>query len=272
MFHLRLLGQFIRNALIREMMFPANFLIQVVTRLFWFAARVALFRLIYSEVDQIREWSRDEYFTFMATGMLINSIVEAFFMPNCAAFCEHIRTGRLDFALTRPVDAQFLVSLQRLNPAMFTQVLLATALLVMSLSELHRPIPVSAIFLYLFYIGIAVTFFYSLMIATACTSIWFGRNQGLYDFWFYITIFAQYPRSIYDGTDASRFESGEAIQFAFSWILPILLVVTIPAQTILSTASQPLFAIAMLASTAACFFCSRIVFNWSISHYRGASS
>ncbi|HAV34020.1 MAG TPA: hypothetical protein DCX79_18635, partial [Planctomycetaceae bacterium] len=48
-----------------------------------------------------------------------------FFMPNCAAFCEQIRTGRLDFALTRPVDAQFLVSLQRLNPAMFTQVLLA---------------------------------------------------------------------------------------------------------------------------------------------------
>lgn len=272
MFHLRLLSQFIRNALIREMMFPANFLIQVVTRLFWFAARVALFRLIYSEVQQIREWSREEYFTFMATGMLINSIVEAFFMPNCAAFCEHIRTGRLDFALTRPVDAQFLVSLQRLNPAMFTQVLLAAALLFMSLSKLNQPVPLSAIALYLFYIGVAVTFFYSLMIATACTSIWFGRNQGLYDFWFYITIFAQYPRSIYDGSDASRFESGEALQFAFSWVLPILLVVTIPAQTILSTATNPAFAVAMLASTAACFALSRMVFNWSLSHYRGASS
>jgi ABC-2 type transport system permease protein len=272
LFYGRVFLTFLRNSLIREMLFPANFLIQVVTRLFWFAARVALFGVIYGEVDQIQEWSRHEYFAFMATGMLINSIVEAFFMPNCAAFCDNIRTGKLDFALTKPVDSQFLVSLQKVNLAMASQLLLAVSLLSWSMYHIGHPVSPGQIFMYLFYVMVAVLFFYSLMITLACTSIWFGRNQGLYDFWFYITIFAQYPRSIYDGHDSSRVETGEILQFAFSWIVPILLVVTVPAQVITGTLTDWRFAIVAVVAAGFCLSVSRSVFQWSLNHYRGASS
>ena len=182
MLSLRLFLLFARNALIREMMFPANFIIQVVTRLFWFFARISLFGLIYREVDHIQEWSRESYFAFMATGMLINSIVEAFFMPNCAAFCEDIRTGKLDFALTKPVDTQFLVSLRRVNPAMMVQLALAVALLIQSLVSIGNPVSIPQVAGYLFFITVAVTFFYSMMIITACTSIWLraARSRNSY--------------------------------------------------------------------------------------------
>jgi ABC-2 type transport system permease protein len=271
-FYARLFAVFFRNSLIRELMFPTNFIIQVVTRLFWFFARVALFVMIYDEVDHIQEWSRHEYFAFMSTGMLINAIVEAFFMPNCAAFCDNIRTGKLDFALTKPVDAQFLVSMQRVSLAMVSQLLLAITLLGWSLYNIGHAVSVTQIVLYLFYVGVAVMFFYSMMITTACTSIWFGRNQGLYDFWFYITIFAQYPRSIYDGRDALKVETGEVIQFGFSWIVPILLVVTLPAEIIVGAAADWKFTIVALIASVASFVISRAVFQWSLNHYRGASS
>ncbi len=272
LFYSRLCLTFFRNSLIREMMFPANFLIQVITRLFWFVARIALFAFIYGEVDTIQEWSKHEYFAFMATGMLINSIVEAFFMPNCASFCEDIRTGKLDFALIRPVDSQFLVSLQRISLAMISQMLLSFVLLAWSLYHIGRPLLVGQVVMYLFYVAIAVMFFYSMMITTACTSIWFGRNQGLYDFWFYITIFAQYPRSVYDGHDPSQVETGEVLQFAFSWIIPILLVVTVPAQIITGTFSDWRFAVVSATAAAICFLIARRIFLWSLDHYRGASS
>lgn len=268
----RVLLMFLRNSLIRELMFPGNFLIQVITRLFWFSARLALFGMIYSEVDHIQEWSKHEYFAFMATGMLINSIVEAFFMPNCAAFCENIRTGKLDFALTKPVDSQFLVSLERINLSMASQMALAASLLAISLWNIGRPVAVQNVLLFVVYVTVAVMFFYSMMITTACTSIWFGRNQGLYDFWFYITIFAQYPRSIYDGSRADVWETGEVLQFGFSWIIPILLVVTVPAQAILGTLTDWRFAgVAGLAAVAGLIL-SRCIFLWSLNHYRGASS
>ena len=45
--------------------------------------------------------------------------------------------------------------------------------------------------------GVAI--YYSLMIALAATSVWLGRNQTLFDFWFYITNFSRYPMEIYRG-------------------------------------------------------------------------
>src|SRR5690349_10177811 len=104
----RVFTTFFVNSLVREWMFQSNFLITLVTRSFWFVMQIVMFDLIYRNVNRINDWSREEYFGFMATGMLINSIVEVFFMPNCARFSELIRTGDLDFALLKPIDTQFL--------------------------------------------------------------------------------------------------------------------------------------------------------------------
>ena len=46
--------------------------------------------------------------------------------------------------------------------------------------------------------GVAIM--YALMITLSATSVWLGRNQSLYDFWFYITNFSRYPMEIYRGT------------------------------------------------------------------------
>ncbi len=53
------------------------------------------------------------------------------------------------------------------------------------------------IVLYPLYVACGVAILYSLMIALAATSVWLGRNQTLYDFWFYITNFSRYPMEIY---------------------------------------------------------------------------
>lgn len=283
---------FLLNSLIREMTFRGNLLITIVTRGFWFAAQLILFDIIYQNVNSINDWSREDYFAFMATGMLINAIVETFFMPNCANFSELIRNGDLDFVLLKPIDTQFLVSFEKVNLAMLNQVLLAGALLCYSLLHLsHLELVLSTlqnmiysgewsaiweicyqgtlqILMYCLLLAVGVAFFYSLMIALASSSIWFGRNQGLYDFWFYITVFARYPRSIYSGSP-----TGEIIRFAFSYIIPILLVVTVPSRLLLSKALEPSWiTLVSVFITLALLFISRYIFNWSLNSYRSASS
>jgi ABC-2 type transport system permease protein len=204
----------------------------------------------------------------MATGMLVNAIVEAFFMPNCARFSELIRTGDLDFALLKPIDTQFLVSLEKLELAMVSQLAFALGLLIYSLVQVGRPIEPVSVALYVLLVIAAVTFFYSLMIGLAATSIFFGRNQGLLDFWFYVTIFARYPSSIYSGSP-----TGEILRFVFSYVLPILLVVTVPARVLLDKTLEPgwLPGLTLLAGVVS-FIAARIVFHWSLRHYRSASS
>lgn len=266
--YLRVLAMFVRNSLVREMSFRGNFLIEVVTRAFWFAAQIVMFDLIYRNVRTVNGWERYEFFAFMATGMMINTLIEAFFMPNCANFSELIRKGNLDFVLLKPIDTQFLISFEKLDLGSLSHLLFSGSLLVYSLVQLGRPISPTQVVMYLGLIAVGVAFFYSLMIILASTSVWLGRNQGLYDFWFYITIFARYPRSIYAGSRA-----GELLSLVFSYVLPILLVVTVPAEVIVDKLLAPSW-IAWITFAAAIFglFISRAVFQWSLRHYRSASS
>lgn len=268
MFHLRVLGMFVRNALVRELSFRSNFLITFFSRLCWFCAQLYLFELVFQATPTINDWTRPQYFAFMATGMLINSLVEAFFMPNCAQFSELIRTGNLDFALLKPIDPQFLVSFEKLDLSMLNQILFAGSLLAYALSFADRPPTLVEAGVYLLLVLAAVTFFYSLMISLACTSIWFGRNQGLLDFWFYVTIFARYPGSIYSGSPL-----GEVIRFAFSYVVPILIVVTTPARHLMAMTLDPTWAPALsVAAAVGSLFVSRRVFMTALNSYRSASS
>lgn len=264
----RVFCTFLRNSLMREIMFRANFLITVVTRGFWFAMQIVMFDLIYRSVNRINDWSREEYFGFMATGMLVNSIVETFFMPNCARFSELIRTGDLDFALLKPIDTQFLVSLEKIELPMTSQMLFSIGLLVYSVHRSQHVVTAVELTMFVMLVVSAVTFFYSLMIGLAAISVFFGRNQGLLDFWFYVTIFARYPSSIYSGSPTA-----EVFRFLFSYVVPILLVITVPARVLLGKSLEPrLLPMLTIALAALSFGVARGVFIWSLKHYRSASS
>ena len=263
----RVLLSFVRNSLVREMTFRGNFLITAVTRAFWFAAQLVLYEIIYGKVNTINGWSRYEFFAFLATSMMINTLVEALFMPNVANFSELIRTGNLDFALLKPIDTQFLISFEKLDLGTLSHLFLSGALLVFALVKIGRPITPWDVAAYLMLLAVGVAFFYSLMLALASTSIWFGRNQGLYDFWFYITIFARYPQDIYRGSVLA-----DTLWAVFSYILPVLLVVTVPAKVLLSKALDPRWIALAVGLTLVGLWFSRFIFNRALRSYRSASS
>jgi ABC-2 type transport system permease protein len=109
---------------------------------------------------------------------------------------------------------------------------------------------------------------YSVMVTLAATSVWLGRNQTLYDFWFYITNFSRYPLEIYDGP------IGIWLRRLFLFVLPVLVVVNVPAR-IMARPFQPAYAYLALYGIFATVFClaaSRWVFQRALCSYRSASS
>ena len=101
--------------------------------------------------------------------------------------------------------------------------------------------------------------------------MWLGRNQTLYDFWFYITNFARYPMEIYSG----RF--GTPLRWIFTFLIPVLIVSNVPARMLIPALSPqtpaewflPGFAIIAVAAS---LIVARRVFLWSLESYRSASS
>jgi ABC-2 type transport system permease protein len=263
----RVLRTFLVNSLVREMQFRGNFVIELLTHAFWFTMQVVLFRVIFGNVSTVNGWSRGEYFGFMATAMILNALMEAFFVPNLANLSEMVRTGGLDFALLKPIDTQFLVSFEKLDLGAFVQLLLPSGLLAYSLAQTGHLPTLGEAALYPVLLLLSVAIYYSLMLIFASTSVWLGRNQGLYEFWFYITIFARYPRDIYRGSWA-----GDVLRFGFSFVLPILLVVTVPAEVIVGRVFQPGFLAVLVLAAGLFLVVSRWVFHRALRAYGSASS
>ena len=271
---------FARNSLVRNMMFRANFLIECVSSVTWTMMNLGFYLLIFQYTGSIGAntgWGKWEFFAFLATTMLVNSIVQAFFMPNCEDISELIRTGGLDFALLKPIDTQFLISLEKVDWSSLANFAAGIVLLVVSLVQMTtRPenpfvLRPEMIVLYVFYVLCGVAILYSLMIALSATSIWLGQNRSLYDFWFYITNFSRYPMEIYSG------RLGTPLRLACTFIIPVLIVVNVPAQIIARPVDPqgytvwPLALFALVA-TAGSLAVSRWVFLASLRSYRSASS
>jgi ABC-2 type transport system permease protein len=134
----------------------------------------------------------------------------------------------------------------------------------------YVPGPVESL-LYPLYLVCGVAVYYSLMIAMAATTVWLGRNVTLLDFWFYLTTFSRYPMEIYQG----RF--GTPLRRFFTFIIPVLVVVNVPARILVrslrpETRGDWLLAAYTLLATAASLVLSRWVFQRSLESYRSASS
>jgi len=278
----RIFLTFARNSLIRDMTFRANFVIECVSSLSWTLMNLGFYLLVFSKIEDRRlaDWDEAAFFAFIATTWIVNSLVQTFFMPNAEEFSELIRTGRLDFALLKPIDTQFLISLQKVDWSSLANLLAGGALLSVALWRLSHavsePLVVTPmrVLLYGVYLLCGVAILYSLMISLAATSIWLGRNQTLYDFWFYITNFSRYPMEIYHDPSGSGRNWGRGLGFVFTFIIPVLIVVNVPARII----ARPLepdnsfLALFGLAATLGCLLGSRWIFNRALLSYRSASS
>ncbi len=259
---------FARNSLVRNMTFRANFIIECIASLCWMLMNLGFYLLVYNYTSAIGGWDRYQFFAFLATTLFINSLVEAFFMPNAEEFSELVRTGGLDFALLKPIDTQFLISLTKVDWSAFSNFAFAIGLLIYSIVNMDaKPHPI-AIVLYPLYVCCGLLILYSLMIALAATSVWLGRNQTLYDFWFYITNFSRYPMEIYSGP------FGSPLRWAFTFIIPVMIVVNVPARFMAKPLEPEYWYLAgfALLATALCLLVSRWLFLRSLEAYRSASS
>src|SRR3972149_10927766 len=116
--YFRVLLTFARNSLVRDMTFRGNFLIETVSSMSWVLMNLGFYTLIFHYTPMLGEgtgWGKYQFFLFLSTTLVINSLMQVFFMENAHEFSELIRTGALDFALLKPIDTQFLISLQRIE-------------------------------------------------------------------------------------------------------------------------------------------------------------
>src|SRR2546423_14981020 len=135
--YIEIYGIMLRNSLIREMSFKANFVLWMLVEVLWFLGQIVFFSIIFGQVDRIADWSKWEAVLLVGTHQIIAQLFQAFFFLNVANVPELVRTGKLDSYLVLPIDSQFAVSTKQFGLDSVINALIGAAVVILSLVRLH---------------------------------------------------------------------------------------------------------------------------------------
>jgi ABC-2 type transport system permease protein len=263
--YLRLLLALGRYGLTRELAFRANFIVQIVVELLWLGILLVFYRTVFARTGFVADWNEGQFLFFVGCYFAMESLMETLFLENCNQFADLVRSGDLDFILLKPLDEQFLVSCREVNWSTVPSVFLGAAVMGAALAQLGWPLELvrSALFPVVFVCGLAIAYSFLLMLTS--TAVWFVRNQSLHEMWWLFTSLMRYPRDIFRGDWAGLLGS------FFTYIIPVMLVVNVPARTMVKVL-EPGAAAFTVAVALVLLFGSRKFFRLALRRYRSASS
>ena len=261
----RLLGSLARYTLAREMSFRGNFLVKVSVEVIWLGIMLAFYRTVFAKTNASAGWNEPEYLFFVGCYFALNGLIETLFLENCNDFAEMVRSGDLDFLLLKPIDEQFLITCRKFDWATIPNVVMGAVLMVISLVQMHWQFDLVKLagFCVFFLCGLILA--YSFMLVLTSLSVWLIRNQNLMEMWWLFSSLARYPKEIFNQSWA------EPLGRLFTYVIPILLVVNIPARVMVKTVEPQIVGITLLA-TVLSFVISRLFFLRALRSYRSASS
>src|SRR5260370_4913128 len=262
--YFRLWLGFARFGLVRELSFRSNFLVQFSVEVLWLAILLVFYRTVFAQTNLVAGWNEFQFLFFVGCYFALGGLVETLFLENCNEFADLVRTGDLDFILLKPIDEQFLVSCRNIDWSTAANVLMGGGVMLFALVNLDWQCDAgkAALFVIMFACGTALAYGFLLLLTSA--SVWFMRNQSLYEMWWLFTTLMRYPREIFRNWAAPA-------GIFFSFIVPIMLETNVPANIMVKDLEPSMVGYTFLATIMVLFF-SRRFFRYALKRYRSASS
>jgi ABC-2 type transport system permease protein len=259
--YLRLLWIQVRASLATAMQYRINFLIDGVMSLWWMIWTLVPLWIVFGGRDSVASWSFPEALLVAAFFTVLRGIIEGAINPSLGDTGDRIRTGTLDFVLVKPADGQFLVSTSKFAPWKVVDIVAGVVMAVVAFDHLGRWPSALDLLACLVLLSASVLVIYSIWVLVICAAFWVVRLENLAYLFSSIFDAARWPLDIFRG----------AWRVIFTFVIPLGLMTTYPAQAILGTLEVPT-AIGALAGALAIATLSRLVWLTAVRRYTSASS
>jgi ABC-2 type transport system permease protein len=195
--YLRLMGLMMKNCIVREMQFKANFVVRFFTELMWLVMQFIYIEVMYGQAKQIAGWNKWEMIVLAGTNYAIAQLFEALFYENCTRLTDQIRQGDLDFNLVKPVNSQFLVSLRYTDYASIVNSSIGVAVVLYGLSKIGVAVTWGGALLFTALVFNGVFIYYAILFTLSTWTFWIGRSNNLMELYWQFGQFSRYPGDIY---------------------------------------------------------------------------
>ncbi len=244
-----------------ELAYRVNFAVQLLETLLTLGTALAALAVVFGHVDDLGGWQPAELVALLGVFFLMGGVIGVIIQPGMQSLMEGVRSGTLDFVLTKPEDAQILVSLGEVRVWKLADVALGLTVIGLALGQ------VEAVLSPLQWLGFAAALaagsaiVYSFWLILATFTFWFIRLDNVLIIFQAMYDAGRWPVAIYPGW----------LRAALTFLVPVAFAVTVPSQALVGRLSVDVLALA-IGMALVLLLASRLFWRFGIRRYAGASA
>jgi ABC-2 type transport system permease protein len=258
---LRVSWLFLKLGVLNELQYRVNFFVSLLQAAIALTTGLVVLALVYSHTEELNGWSKSELLCVLGVQILMGGAIKTYIQPNMTRLIEDVREGKLDFALTKPEDAQLLVSVREVRIWQMVDFVSGSIVLGVGLSRITTSVGVedAAAFALALVFGAILIYCFWLVIATI--AFWVVNMWHAVELFDGIFQTGRWPIGIYPTW----------LRVSVTFLVPIAFAVTVPAEALTSRLDVQTLLFAALFTVVA-FGLARWFWRFGLSRYSGASA
>jgi len=257
----RLFALFFRIGALNELQYRASLAVQLFQSAIALGTGLAVLGLVFGQTSNLGGWSEPELLAVMGVHVLMGGVIRTAIQPNMERLMTDVRQGTLDFVLTKPEDAQVMVSVREFRIWQAVDVVVGGVVIAIAIVQLQSGIGLGAglIFAGTLLLGGAMIYCFWLLLTTA--AFWIVRMDEIHELFEGVYQSGRWPVTIYPGW----------LRISLTFLVPIAFAVTVPAEALTSRLTVETLVLAA-AFAVGLFLVTRWFWTFGLRNYSGASS
>ncbi|MGI8694724.1 MAG: ABC transporter permease [Geodermatophilaceae bacterium] len=257
----RLAWTFLRVGALNELQYRVNFFLSLVQSVVAVGTALVVLALVFSHTDSLGGWSSDELLVIMGVYVLMGGVIRSLVQPNMQQLMQDVQEGTLDYVLTKPEDAQLLVSVRRFGLWQAVDIVVGLLLVAVALVRLDDPVSVLAVLAFVVALLLGALDIYCFWLILTTSAFIVVRVDFLIELFEGMYQAGRWPVTIYPGW----------LRIGFTFLVPLAFAVTVPASALTGRLSGWLL-LGAVAFTVGLLALTRWVWRQGLRRYAGASA
>jgi ABC-2 type transport system permease protein len=252
---------FIRVTALNELQYRATFVVALIQSVVALVAGLAVLALVFAQTQDLNGWTGPELLALMGVHILLGGVIASSIQPNMERLMQDIRRGTLDFLLTKPDDAQLLVSVRDFRPWQTVDIAIGAILIAVGVAQLDRGPGIGETLAFAFALLLGTVLIYCFWLVVTTCAFWLVRMDEVHELFEGLYQSGRWPISIYPSW----------LRIGLTFLIPIAFAVTVPAEALTSRLAPESLA-AATAFTVVASLVARWFWRIGLRSYSGASS
>lgn len=258
---LRLAALSLRLGVLNALQYRTDFWIAFIQSMVGLGTSLAGLAVVFSQTDQLGGWRPDELVALVGVFMIVAGLLGLVIRPSLERLIEGVRLGTLDFDLTKPVDAQLMVSVRQVEIWRAIDVGLGLAILGYAVVRLGERIGPDRALTFGLLLAAGIAILYSFLLILATMAFWLVRLENIFVIFGSMYEAGRWPIGIYPPW----------LRVALTVVVPVAFAITIPVESLVGRLEPSTFALTLLVAVGF-LVASRWFWRFGLRHYTGASA